>query len=207
MRERFIMSKQNTILYKSFVAYLALVRFLPRMPPHMHLNTSLLPELLPTNLTNIRFHPTMNQHVPFQRIRQSEALAAYFTFLRFFTRMLAQVIWKILHCIGIITDFALFLQFPFAILEPRLEAPIVAYVSFELIVLFVGHAAFSAFVWAFPGMDSHVTRHVCAAEKFFMANLQTVKEINKSLCDLGTEQMQNFEVINDLEILLLVMNS
>ena len=78
---------QITKLTKSFIAHIALVRFLVRVNTHVSLQMTRLIKSLLAHITFVRFLVRVNTHVALQSISSTKSLPANITFIRFLVRV------------------------------------------------------------------------------------------------------------------------
>ena len=78
---------QITKLTKSFLAHIALVRFLVRVNTHVVFQSTRVTKTLLAYIALVRFLLRVNTHVIFQSIRMTKSFLAHITFVRFLVRV------------------------------------------------------------------------------------------------------------------------
>ena len=89
---------QITKLTKSFIAHIALVRFLVRVNTHVVFQRTRVTKTLLAYIALVRFLLRVDTHVIFQSIRMTKSFLAHITFVRFLLRVNTHVSLQMTRC-------------------------------------------------------------------------------------------------------------
>ena len=89
---------QITKLTKSFIAHIALVRFLVRVNTHVVFQSTRVTKTLLAYITFVRFLVRVNTHVSLQMTRLIKSLLAHITLVRFLVRVNTHVVFQSTRC-------------------------------------------------------------------------------------------------------------